>query len=171
MDDSAAKTNLHNYLNHERAAVLAKLDGLDSLLSIVQMPAGIPVATVSIGGAANAGLLAARILGSADPAIADRLAVGVQEAHEAVVTAVVAVGVLAVQRRSRDEGRVVQVPRDSHDGGRTGLGVDAGDRDAVGAQTGAVRPEIHARYPLAEVAEAHRALEARETTGSTILVP
>ncbi|RYC31850.1 quinone oxidoreductase [Lichenibacterium minor] len=38
-------------------------------------------------------------------------------------------------------------------------------------ETGAVRPEIHARYPLAEVAEAHRALEARETTGSTILVP
>jgi 5-(carboxyamino)imidazole ribonucleotide mutase len=47
---------------------LAKLDGLDSLLSIVQMPAGIPVATVSIGGARNAGILAARILaiGSAD---------------------------------------------------------------------------------------------------------
>lgn len=44
---------------------LAKLDGLDSLLSIVQMPAGIPVATVSIGGAANAGLLAIRILASA----------------------------------------------------------------------------------------------------------
>ena len=43
---------------------LAKLDGLDSLLSIVQMPAGIPVATVSIGGAANAGLLAIRILAS-----------------------------------------------------------------------------------------------------------
>ena len=42
---------------------LAKLDGLDSLLSIVQMPAGIPVATVSIGGAKNAGILAARILG------------------------------------------------------------------------------------------------------------
>lgn len=38
-------------------------------------------------------------------------------------------------------------------------------------ETGAVRPEIHARYPLTEVAEAHRALEARETTGSTILVP
>ena len=53
---------------------LAKLDGLDSLLSIVQMPAGIPVATVSIGGARNAGLLAARILGSADPALAGRLA-------------------------------------------------------------------------------------------------
>lgn len=52
---------------------LARLDGLDSLLSIVQMPAGIPVATVSIGGAKNAGLLAARILGAADPAVAGRL--------------------------------------------------------------------------------------------------
>ncbi|AMM22525.1 N5-carboxyaminoimidazole ribonucleotide mutase [Frondihabitans sp. PAMC 28766] len=52
---------------------LAKLDGLDSLLSIVQMPAGIPVATVSIGGAANAGLLAARILGSGEPALTARL--------------------------------------------------------------------------------------------------
>ena len=53
---------------------LAKLDGLDSLLSIVQMPAGIPVATVSIGGAVNAGLLAARIIGSHDPVVAERLA-------------------------------------------------------------------------------------------------
>ena len=52
---------------------LATLDGLDSLLSIVQMPAGIPVATVSIGGARNAGLLAARILGTSDEAIADRV--------------------------------------------------------------------------------------------------
>lgn len=52
---------------------LATLDGLDSLLSIVQMPAGIPVATVSIGGAKNAGLLALRILGTADPVIAVRL--------------------------------------------------------------------------------------------------
>jgi 5-(carboxyamino)imidazole ribonucleotide mutase len=52
---------------------LAYLDGMDSLLSIVQMPAGIPVATVSIGGARNAGILAARILGAADAAIADRL--------------------------------------------------------------------------------------------------
>lgn len=48
---------------------LADLDGLDSLLSIVQMPGGVPVATVSIGGAKNAGLLAARILGAADPAV------------------------------------------------------------------------------------------------------
>ena len=53
---------------------LAKLDGLDSLLSIVQMPAGIPVATVAIGGARNAGLLAARILATSDPALSARLA-------------------------------------------------------------------------------------------------
>ena len=46
---------------------LAHLDGLDSLLSIVQMPAGVPVATVSVGGARNAGLLAVRILAVADP--------------------------------------------------------------------------------------------------------
>ncbi|REJ07597.1 5-(carboxyamino)imidazole ribonucleotide mutase [Microbacterium bovistercoris] len=52
---------------------LAYLDGMDSLLSIVQMPAGIPVATVSIGGAKNAGLLAARILGTSDDALADRV--------------------------------------------------------------------------------------------------
>ena len=46
---------------------LTHLDGMDSLLSIVQMPAGVPVATVSIGGARNAGLLAVRILAAADP--------------------------------------------------------------------------------------------------------
>ncbi len=45
---------------------LAHLGGLDSLLSIVQMPAGIPVATVAVGGARNAGLLAVRILAAAD---------------------------------------------------------------------------------------------------------
>jgi len=53
---------------------LSRLDGMDSLLSIVQMPGGIPVATVSIGGAKNAGLLAVRILGSADPSLASALA-------------------------------------------------------------------------------------------------
>ena len=53
---------------------LAKLDGLDSLLSIVQMPAGVPVATVSIGGARNAGILAARILSTSDADVADKLA-------------------------------------------------------------------------------------------------
>jgi 5-(carboxyamino)imidazole ribonucleotide mutase len=52
---------------------LKYLDGLDSLLSIVQMPAGIPVATVSIGGARNAGLLAVRILASADPTLRTRV--------------------------------------------------------------------------------------------------
>jgi len=53
---------------------LKYLDGMDSLLSIVQMPAGVPVATVSIGGARNAGLLAARILGASDPALLQRMA-------------------------------------------------------------------------------------------------
>lgn len=53
---------------------LAKLDGLDSLLSIVQMPSGVPVATVSIGGARNAALLAARILSVADESLAVKLA-------------------------------------------------------------------------------------------------
>ena len=49
------------------------LQGLDSLLSIVQMPAGVPVATVAIGGAANAGLLAAQILAAFDPSLYGRL--------------------------------------------------------------------------------------------------
>jgi 5-(carboxyamino)imidazole ribonucleotide mutase len=52
---------------------LAHLDGLDSLLSIVQMPAGVPVATVSVAGARNAGLLAVRILATADDALRARM--------------------------------------------------------------------------------------------------
>ncbi|UJA21794.1 5-(carboxyamino)imidazole ribonucleotide mutase [Thermoleophilia bacterium SCSIO 60948] len=52
---------------------LRNLDGLDSLLSIVQMPAGIPVATVAIGASKNAGLLAARILSVSDAGLAERL--------------------------------------------------------------------------------------------------
>ncbi|HEY8307747.1 MAG TPA: 5-(carboxyamino)imidazole ribonucleotide mutase [Lapillicoccus sp.] len=52
---------------------LAHLDGMDSLLSIVQMPSGVPVATVSIGGARNAGLLAARILGAGEGEEAARI--------------------------------------------------------------------------------------------------
>lgn len=63
---------------------LARLDGLDSLLSIVQMPGGVPVATVSIGGARNAGLLAVRILGSADLALREKMA-GYQADLEATV--------------------------------------------------------------------------------------
>jgi 5-(carboxyamino)imidazole ribonucleotide mutase len=53
---------------------LKHLDGLDSLLSIVQMPAGIPVATVAVGGARNAGLLAVRILATADEQLRARVA-------------------------------------------------------------------------------------------------
>jgi 5-(carboxyamino)imidazole ribonucleotide mutase len=52
---------------------LKYLDGMDSLLSIVQMPAGVPVATVSIGGARNAGLLAVRILATTNPELRSRM--------------------------------------------------------------------------------------------------
>ncbi|HEY1445225.1 MAG TPA: 5-(carboxyamino)imidazole ribonucleotide mutase [Acidimicrobiales bacterium] len=52
---------------------LSQLDGLDSLLSIVQMPKGVPVATVAVNGARNAGLLAVRILGVGDPDLAARM--------------------------------------------------------------------------------------------------
>jgi 5-(carboxyamino)imidazole ribonucleotide mutase len=53
---------------------LKVLDGLDSLLSIVQMPAGVPVATVAVGGARNAGLLAVRILATSDDGLRERMA-------------------------------------------------------------------------------------------------
>lgn len=52
---------------------LKDLDGLDSLLSIVQMPSGVPTATVSIGGAKNAGLLAVRMLGIGDPQLVEKM--------------------------------------------------------------------------------------------------
>jgi 5-(carboxyamino)imidazole ribonucleotide mutase len=52
---------------------LSQLDGLDSLLSIVQMPKGVPVATVAVNGARNAGLLAVRILAVGDPALAAKM--------------------------------------------------------------------------------------------------
>jgi 5-(carboxyamino)imidazole ribonucleotide mutase len=52
---------------------LTHLDGMDSLLSIVQMPAGVPVATVSVAGARNAGLLAVRILATADEVLRQRM--------------------------------------------------------------------------------------------------
>jgi 5-(carboxyamino)imidazole ribonucleotide mutase len=66
---------------------LAHLDGLDSLLSIVQMPAGVPVATVSVGGARNAGLLAIRILAICDPALAHRMAAFQQDLAQQVLDA------------------------------------------------------------------------------------
>src|SRR5699024_12167237 len=53
---------------------LQYLDGMDSLLSIVQMPAGVPVATVSVGGARNAGLLAVRMLATGDQRLRERMA-------------------------------------------------------------------------------------------------
>ena len=65
---------------------LGKLDGMDSLLSIVQMPAGVPVATVSIDGAKNAALLAVRILGASDASLRTQL-----DAHRADLASTVAV--------------------------------------------------------------------------------
>ncbi|KGH48095.1 MULTISPECIES: 5-(carboxyamino)imidazole ribonucleotide mutase [unclassified Modestobacter] len=65
---------------------LDRLDGLDSLLSIVQMPAGVPVATVSIGGGRNAGLLAVRILAAGD----DRLRAAVERFQADLAASVVA---------------------------------------------------------------------------------
>jgi 5-(carboxyamino)imidazole ribonucleotide mutase len=65
---------------------LARLDGLDSLLSIVQMPRGVPVATVAINGAANAGLLALRVLATSSDSLSDQLETYRQElSAEAVV--------------------------------------------------------------------------------------
>ena len=64
---------------------LRHLDGLDSLLSIVQMPAGVPVATVAVGNARNAGLLAVRILAASDEALRQRM-VEFQAALEATAT-------------------------------------------------------------------------------------
>lgn len=61
------------------------LDGLDSLLSIVQMPGGVPVATVAIDGGKNAGLLAARILACADEALSGRLATYARELEAEVL--------------------------------------------------------------------------------------
>lgn len=61
------------------------LHGVDSLYSIVQMPGGIPVATVAIGGAKNAGLLAARILGISSPLIRDRLEQFAQDQEKSVL--------------------------------------------------------------------------------------
>ena len=64
---------------------LGRLDGLDSLLSIVQMPAGVPVATVSIGGARNAGLLAVRILAVSDSALRGRIVAFQEQLAESVL--------------------------------------------------------------------------------------
>jgi 5-(carboxyamino)imidazole ribonucleotide mutase len=71
---------------------LRHLDGMDSLLSIVQMPAGVPVATVSIGGARNAGLLAARILGAGEGPEAERIRTAMVAFQETLRAAAAAKG-------------------------------------------------------------------------------
>ena len=76
---------------------LRNLDGLDSLLSIVQMPKGVPVATVAIDGSRNAGILAARILALGDPELRDRVAAAMAEQS-------------AVARASDEKLRVDSIP-------------------------------------------------------------
>ncbi len=78
---------------------LKHLDGMDSLLSIVQMPAGVPVATVSVGGARNAGLLAARILGAGEGAEAARLRAALGEFRVALRDQAHAKGAALRERR------------------------------------------------------------------------
>jgi 5-(carboxyamino)imidazole ribonucleotide mutase len=78
---------------------LTYLDGMDSLLSIVQMPAGVPVATVSIGGARNAGLLAVRILAASDDALAEKMS-----AFQAALAASAQAKDAAVSKRLLDGG-------------------------------------------------------------------
>ena len=78
---------------------LDRLDGLDSLLSIVQMPAGVPVATVSIGGGRNAGLLAVRILAAGDERLRAEVARSQAELAESVL-----VRDAALQARLTDDG-------------------------------------------------------------------
>jgi 5-(carboxyamino)imidazole ribonucleotide mutase len=79
---------------------LKHLDGLDSLLSIVQMPAGIPVATVSVAGARNAGLLAVRILAAGDPDLTHRLLTFQQQLRELVAEKDAALSAQLRQRRA-----------------------------------------------------------------------
>ncbi|MDZ7727187.1 MAG: 5-(carboxyamino)imidazole ribonucleotide mutase [Dehalococcoidia bacterium] len=83
---------------------LSRLDGMDSLLSIVQMPAGVPVATVSIGGARNAGLLAIRMLGASDPELRERMAQFQGELREKSLTQDIMVQQRLAARRDDGEG-------------------------------------------------------------------
>ncbi len=79
---------------------LKNLDGMDSLLSIVQMPAGVPVATVGVGNAKNAALLAARILGISDASISTKVSQGLQEINEEAK----AKGATLISRRNQKTG-------------------------------------------------------------------
>ncbi len=80
---------------------LAHLDGMDSLLSIVQMPGGVPVATVSIGGAKNAGLLAARILGTGRDPEAQRIRAALDDYRENLRAVAEAKGRALSERRQQ----------------------------------------------------------------------
>ena len=80
---------------------LRHLDGMDSLLSIVQMPAGVPVATVSIGGARNAGLLAVRVLAAGDSGEAARLRQAMRSFQKDLAELAHAKGAALRERRSR----------------------------------------------------------------------
>lgn len=82
---------------------LAHLDGLDSLLSIVQMPGGVPVATVSIGGAKNAGLLAVRILAAGDGEEASRLRAAMTAYQEGLRELAHAKGAALRERRAEGQ--------------------------------------------------------------------
>ena len=80
---------------------LKHLDGMDSLLSIVQMPAGVPVATVSIGGARNAGLLAARVLGAGEGPEAERIRSAMRDFQAELAQVAHAKGARLRQRRAQ----------------------------------------------------------------------
>jgi len=81
---------------------LAHLDGMDSLLSIVQMPAGVPVATVSIGGARNAGLLAVRVLAASDGTHGERLRAQMLAFQDGLREVAVAKGEALRRKRSEE---------------------------------------------------------------------
>ena len=83
---------------------LKYLDGMDSLLSIVQMPSGVPVATVSVGGALNAGLLAARILGAGEGVEAERLRGALAQFRENLRDTAHAKGTALRERRATEPG-------------------------------------------------------------------
>lgn len=80
---------------------LKHFDGMDSLLSIVQMPAGVPVATVSIGGARNAGLLAARVLGAGEGPEAERIRSAMRDFQAELAQVAHAKGARLRQRRAQ----------------------------------------------------------------------
>jgi len=80
--------------------VKASLDGMDALLAIVQMPPGIPVATVAIDGALNAGILAAQMIATSDPAIMEKLIAYKESLKEKIVKANEELGAVKYRHRT-----------------------------------------------------------------------